>query len=121
METAEEKIVYDVPEIQKILLHRYPFLMIDRVTEFDDNVRVVGKKCVTINEPYFTGHFPGRPVMPGVMMLEAMAQTGAILALRSTDGVIPGKIIFLTGATDIRFKRQVTPGDVLRIEMRSVK
>lgn len=121
MEAAEETIVYDILKIQEILPHRYPFLMIDRVTEFVDNEKVVARKCVSINEPFFNGHFPGRPVMPGVMILEAMAQTGAILALRSTDGVIPGKIIFLTGATDVRFKRQVTPGDVLRIEMRSVR
>jgi len=117
----EEQTIYDVPAIQGILAHRYPFLMIDRITEFVDNERVVGKKCVTANEPYFTGHFPGRPVMPGVMILEAMAQTGAILAIRSENGVMPGKIIFLTGATDVRFKRQVVPGDVLRIEMRSIK
>ena len=121
MESVEETIVFDIQKIQEILPHRYPFLMIDRVHVFEDNQKVVASKCVTMNEPYFTGHFPGRPVMPGVMILEAMAQAGAILALRSSDGVIPGKIIFLTGATDVRFKRQVTPGDVLRIEMRSVR
>lgn len=121
METTEEPIVFDIQKIQEILPHRYPFLMIDRVSEFEDNQKVVATKCVTMNEPYFSGHFPGRPVMPGVMILEAMAQAGAILAIRSSDGVIPGKIIFFTGATNVRFKRQVTPGDVLRIEMRSVK
>jgi 3-hydroxyacyl-[acyl-carrier-protein] dehydratase len=121
METADETTVFDIQKIQEILPHRYPFLMIDRVTTFEDNQKVVAIKCVTMNEPYFTGHFPGRPVMPGVMILEAMAQAGAILALKSSEGVIPGKIIFLTGATDVRFKKQVTPGDVLRIEMRSVK
>ncbi len=116
-----EKVVFDIQAIQSILPHRYPFLMVDRVTEFDDSQRIVAVKCVTMNEPYFTGHFPGRPVMPGVMIIEAMAQAAAILAIRSSDGVIPGKTVFLTGATDVRFKRQVIPGDVLRIEMKSVK
>jgi 3-hydroxyacyl-[acyl-carrier-protein] dehydratase len=121
MEEVEEQVVFDIQKIMEILPHRYPFLMIDRVTVFEDNVRVVAKKCVTMNEPYFMGHFPGRPVMPGVMLLESMAQAAAILAFRSVDGVIPGKIIFLTGATDVRFKRQVNPGDVLKVEMRSVR
>ena len=121
MENVEEKTVFDIQQVLEILPHRYPFLMVDRVLEFEDNVRVVTTKCVSINEPHFNGHFPGRPVMPGVLILEAMAQAAAILALRSKEGVLPGKIIFLTGATDVRFKRQVTPGDVLRVEMRSVR
>ncbi len=117
----EENIVYDSIQIQEIIPHRYPFLMIDRIVEFVDNERVVGIKNVTMNEPYFTGHFPGRPVMPGVMILEAMAQTGAILARRSQDGVGPNKTVFLVGATDCKWKRQVVPGDTLRIEMVSVR
>ncbi|MFM1848104.1 MAG: beta-hydroxyacyl-(acyl-carrier-protein) dehydratase FabZ [Pseudomonadota bacterium] len=117
----EEKIVYDSVQIQEIIPHRYPFLMVDRIVEFVDNERAVGIKNVTVNEPYFTGHFPGRPVMPGVMILEAMAQTGAILARRSQDGVAPGKTVFLVGATDCKWKRQVVPGDTLRIEMVSVR
>ena len=119
--SAEEKVVYDIQAIQEILPHRYPFLMIDRVIEFQDNESIVGIKCVTMNEPYFTGHFPGRPVMPGVMIIEAMAQAAAILAIRSNEGVLPGKTVFLTGADGLRFKKQVTPGDVLRIQMKSVK
>jgi 3-hydroxyacyl-[acyl-carrier-protein] dehydratase len=118
---AEEKIVYDTLGIQKIIPHRYPFLMIDKVTEFVDNQYVVAIKCVTNNEPFFQGHFPGRPVMPGVMIIEAMAQTGAILARQSTDGVHPDKTIFLTGADEMRFKRIVVPGDVLEIKMTSLK
>ena len=121
MEDIVEQVVFDIQKILEILPHRYPFLMIDRVTEFEDNSRIVAKKCVSMNDPYFMGHFPGRPVMPGVMLIETMAQAAAILALRSVDGVIPGKIIFLTGATDVRFKKQVSPGDVLRVEMRSVR
>jgi 3-hydroxyacyl-[acyl-carrier-protein] dehydratase len=120
-EKVEEKIIYDAIQIQAIIPHRYPFLMIDRIVEFVDNERAVGIKNVTMNEPYFTGHFPGRPVMPGVMILEAMAQTGAILAIRSNEGVAAGKTVFLVGATDCKWKRQVVPGDTLRIEMVSVK
>lgn len=117
----EEKVIYDAVQIQAIIPHRYPFLMVDRIVEFVDNERAVGIKNVTLNEPYFTGHFPGRPVMPGVMVLEAMAQTGAILAIRSNEGVAPGKTVFLVGATDCKWKRQVVPGDTLRIEMVSVR
>ena len=117
----EGKVILDVVEIQKILPHRYPFLMLDRVVEFEDNKRVVGIKNVTVNESFFMGHFPGRPVMPGVMQMEAMAQTGAILALRSSDGVPAGKIMLLVGIDSFRWKRQVVPGDVLRIEMVFVK
>ncbi len=117
----DEKVIYDVRQIQKILPHRYPFLMIDKIVEFVDNERVVGIKNVTINEPFFQGHFPGRPVMPGVMLLESMAQTAAILAKSSTDGVNPGKTVFLIGATDFKWKKMVLPGDTLRIEMLSVK
>lgn len=118
---TEEKVVFDTIRIQEIIPHRYPFLMLDKVVAYEDNKRIVGIKCVTINEPFFQGHFPGRPVMPGVMILEAMAQTGAILARLSTDGVLPHKTIFLTGANDVKWKRQVVPGDVLRIEMISVR
>lgn len=117
----EEKAIYDCQQIMEIIPHRYPFIMVDRIVEYEDNVRVVGIKNVTFNEPYFQGHFPGRPVMPGVMMLEAMAQTAAVLAKTSTDGVAPGKTVFLVGATDFKWKKQITPGDTLRIEMVSVK
>lgn len=111
----------DVTEIRKILPHDYPFLMIDRVVEFVDSQRIIAIKNVSYNEPFFQGHFPGRPVMPGVMIMEAMAQTAAILAKLSTDGVMPGKVVVLTGADDFKWKRQVFPGDTLRIEMRSFK
>jgi 3-hydroxyacyl-[acyl-carrier-protein] dehydratase len=116
-----ESVIYDVSRIQEIIPHRYPFLLVDRIVELEDNHRIVGLKAVTINEPFFPGHFPGRPVMPGVLILEAMAQTAAILARVSTDGVAEGKYVFLVGATDCKWKKQVLPGDVLRIEMRSVK
>ena len=118
---AREGVVYDTVEIQQIIPHRYPFLMIDKIIEFEDNKRIVGIKNVTANEPFFTGHFPGRPVMPGVMILEALAQTGAILARTSLDGVDPAKTVFLVGATDIKWKKMVFPGDTLRLEMFSLK
>ena len=111
----------DIREVRRILPHRYPFLMIDRVAEFVDNERVVAIKNVTINEPFFNGHFPDLPVMPGVLMIEAMAQAGAILAHRSTDGIGPGKTMMIVGVQDFKWKRQVVPGDTLRIAMHFVK
>lgn len=113
--------VLDIREIEQILPHRYPFLMVDRIVELEDGARIVGIKNVTCSEPYFQGHFPGRPVMPGVMVFEAMAQVGAILAHRSTDGVTPGKTIMLAGADNVRWKRQIIPGDTLRIELTTTK
>ena len=118
---VEEKIVYDSVQISKILPHRYPFLLVDKIVELVDGESCVGIKNVTINEEFFQGHFPGRPVMPGVLILEAMAQVGAILARVSNDGVRPDKLVFLVGATDVKWKKQVVPGDTLRIELTSVK
>jgi 3-hydroxyacyl-[acyl-carrier-protein] dehydratase len=120
-EAADNKVIFDIREIQSILSHRYPFLLIDRVVEFEPNQRIVAIKNVTFNEPFFPGHFPELPVMPGVLILEAMAQTGAVMAIRSPDGVGPGKHIFLVGANEVRWRKQVTPGDTLRIEMTSYK
>jgi 3-hydroxyacyl-[acyl-carrier-protein] dehydratase len=120
-EISKDKVIFDSIEIQKILPHRYPFLLIDRIVEFVDNQRIVAIKNVSINEEFFQGHFPGRPVMPGVLILEAMAQTGAILARVSKEGVLPGKTVFLVGATDVKWKKQVVPGDTLRLELESVK
>jgi beta-hydroxyacyl-ACP dehydratase FabZ len=118
---AVEQVIFDINQIKEIIPHRYPFLLIDKIVEFEDNVRIVGIKSVTFNEWYFPGHFPEKPVMPGVLILEAMAQTGAIFAMRSTDGVDPTKIMYLVGATDVKWKKQVLPGDTLRIEMKTVK
>src|SRR3972149_6379023 len=101
----------DIREILSILPHRYPFLLIDRITEIELFKRIAGLKNVTMNEGFFQGHFPGRPVMPGVLILEAMAQAGAILLL--TDPANAGKIPLIGSIEGVRFKRQVVPGDQL--------
>lgn len=108
-------------QIAKILPHRYPFLLVDKVVEFEAGKRAVGIKCITANEPQFTGHFPDRPIMPGVLMIEAMAQLGGIIALSppvTTEGA--GKIFFFMGVNGVRWKSPVTPGDDLIMEMELV-
>lgn len=106
-------------QIQQILPHRYPFLLIDRITELEVGKRAKGFKNVTINEEFFQGHFPGYPVMPGVLIIEAMAQVGGVALLSSDD--FKGRIVFLTGVDNARFKRQVIPGDVLTMEVEFTK
>ncbi len=103
--------------IVDLLPHRYPFLLIDRVLEFVDGERLVALKNVTINEPYFQGHFPGNPVMPGVLVCEALAQAGALLAHHSSAGVPQGSTLFLAGLDQVRFRRPVVPGDQLRLQV----
>lgn len=105
----------DVQAIKEIIPHRYPFLLVDKVVEIEEEKRVVGIKNVTINEPFFEGHFPEYPVMPGVLILEALAQVGAIAVLGVEQN--KGKIGFLAGIDKCRFKRQVKPGDQLRLEV----
>lgn len=113
--------VFDYNEIAALLPHRFPFQFIDRVLEFEDGARIVALKNVSINEPYFRGHFPDQPVMPGVLICEALAQAGALLAHRSTDGVRPGCVGVLTGLDGARFRRPVLPGDQLLLEVLLVK
>ncbi|MGI8906911.1 MAG: 3-hydroxyacyl-ACP dehydratase FabZ [Candidatus Sumerlaeaceae bacterium] len=108
----------DINRILEILPHRYPFLLVDRILEMREGF-VVGQKCVTMNEWFFQGHFPQQPVMPGVLILEAMAQTGAILAHLHEEN--RGRLIFLAGVDDARFRKVISPGDVLRIEMTEIQ
>jgi 3-hydroxyacyl-[acyl-carrier-protein] dehydratase len=111
--------ILDIHKILKKLPHRYPFLLVDRVLELELNVRIKALKNVTMNEPFFVGHFPSRPVMPGVMMLEALAQTAALLSFESL-GTEPGEdtVVYFVGIDGARFKRPVEPGDQLILEAR---
>ena len=120
MTEASLKPVLDTLQIQNILPHRYPFLLVDRIIELEPMKRVVGVKNVTINEPFFVGHFPGHPVMPGVLILEAMAQTGGLM-LAETQNNLQGKIVYFTGIDRAKFRRPVVPGDQLRFEVEMVK
>ncbi len=108
---------YDIQRILRKLPHRYPILLVDRVLELEKGVRIKALKNVTINEPYFVGHFPARPVMPGVLMLEALAQAAAILSFESVDAE-PGEdtVVYFAGIDNARFKRPVGPGDQLVLE-----
>lgn len=105
----------DIEEIKQTIPHRYPFLLVDKVLEVEEGKRVTAIKNVTINEPFFQGHFPDYPVMPGVLIVEAMAQVGAIAILGKEEN--KGKIGFLAGIDKCRFKRQVKPGDQLKLEV----
>jgi 3-hydroxyacyl-[acyl-carrier-protein] dehydratase len=107
----------DIHEIMNRIPHRPPFLMIDRAESFLANESLVGVKCVTINEPFFVGHFPGAPVMPGVLIIEAMAQTGGLLMSKSWNADPKGKIILFMSVDNCRFRHPVRPGDVLRLKV----
>jgi len=111
----KEGVVFDINAIQRILPHRYPFLMVDKITELDFDKRVVGVKSVTNNEPFFQGHFPGQPVMPGVLILEAMAQCGGILLLNSFPDPTKKLVYFMT-INNAKFRKPVVPGDQLILE-----
>ena len=105
----------NIDEIKKIIPHRYPFLLIDKITELEAGKRAVGLKNVTMNEPFFAGHFPDYPVMPGVLIVEALAQVGAVAVLSMPE--YAGRLAFFAGIDGVRFKRQVRPGDTLRLEI----
>lgn len=111
----------DVKEIFKNIPHRYPFLLVDRIAEIQGDEKIVGIKNVSINEPFFQGHFPNRPVMPGVLICEAMAQVGAIFAHNTRGGTDRDKVFVLTGLDKVKFKRPVEPGDQLRLELTCVR
>lgn len=113
---SEEAVKIESSEIREILPHRYPFLFVDRIVELELNRRIVGIKNVTISEPFFQGHFPGLPVMPGVLILEVLAQVGGVLAFKSSPG--EGKLsVYLTGVDKAKFRKPVIPGDQLRLEV----
>ena len=108
----------DVLEIQKYLPHRYPFLLVDRIVEFEADKRIVAIKNVTINEPFFVGHFPVSPVFPGVLIVEALAQASGILAFKSRNRTLDdGYVYYLAGTDKTKFKRSVIPGDQIRLEV----
>jgi len=113
---TEKKFVYGIQDIMKFLPHRYPFLLVDKILELEPDKRVVGLKNVTINEPFFPGHFPGAPVMPGVLIIEAMAQVAGVMIYRDLPDR-EKKLIYFTGIESAKFRRPVLPGDQLRIEM----
>lgn len=109
----------DIKEIETILPHRYPFLLIDRVLELEIGKRAKGIKNVTINEPFFQGHFPGHPIMPGVLIVEAMAQVGGVLAFKSS--AVSNKVVYFMGIDGARFRRPVVPGDTLELVLNVTK
>lgn len=115
-EKAGLKSVMDIAAIRAILPHRYPFLLVDRISELEAGRRITGIKNVTANEPFFQGHFPDRPIMPGVLIIEAMAQVGGVLAFKSVPAA--GRpVVYLTGVDKARFRKPVVPGDQLRFEV----
>ena len=111
--------VYTAKEIMEIIPHRHPFMLIDTIEELEQGVRALGKKCVSFNEPYFAGHFPGNPVMPGVLIIEALAQVGAVAILGLPEW--KGKTAYFVGIDKCRFKQKVFPGDVLMLETKIIK
>jgi beta-hydroxyacyl-ACP dehydratase FabZ len=116
----DNEVLFDVQEIMRFLPHRYPFLLVDRIVEFEELKRIVAIKNVTFNEPFFQGHFPGVPIMPGVLIVEAMAQAGGVLVFKTLPDR-EKKLVFFMGIENAKFRKPVKPGDQLRIEMSVVR
>jgi len=115
------KKTFDIQKIMNLLPHRYPFIMIDRILELVPGEKVVALKNVTINEPFFQGHFPGNPIMPGVLIIEAMGQAGAVLAAKSLSGEQQDSFIYFMSMDKVKFRQPVVPGDQIIFEMRFLK
>lgn len=111
----------DIVEILKLLPHRYPFVMVDRILEHTPGKKIKGLKNVTINEPFFQGHFPGQPVMPGVLILEGLAQVGAVMAYLDNLESVGSKLVYFAGLDKVRFRQKVVPGDQLIFEVETIK
>jgi 3-hydroxyacyl-[acyl-carrier-protein] dehydratase len=111
------RVDIDILEILHRIPHRYPMLLIDAAEDYRPNESIIGIKCVTVNEPFFTGHFPDNPVMPGVLIVEAMAQSGAVLMSKSLNADVTGKTIMIVSMDEARFRHPVRPGDVLRMHV----
>ena len=119
-ETSSSQPTMDVQQILEFLPHRYPMLLVDRILEVEEGERIVGLKNVTINEPFFSGHFPGHPIMPGVLIVEAMAQTGGLLMMSEMENV-EEKVIYFMSLDDVKWRKPVVPGDQLIFEVELVK
>lgn len=111
----------DIKEIMQILPHRYPFLLVDRIESLKEGEEIVGIKNVSINEPFFVGHFPGNPIMPGVLIIEAMAQVGGVLAFHSSPKEWAGSLVYFMGIDKVRFRKPVVPGDQLRLKLTTIR
>jgi 3-hydroxyacyl-[acyl-carrier-protein] dehydratase len=120
-ESSGHESSIDIKGILEILPHRYPFIMVDRILEFEQGRKITGLKNVTVNEPFFQGHFPGEPVMPGVLILEGMAQVGAILAYKSIPDSIGSKLVYFAGIDNVRFRKVVRPGDQVIFKLELIK
>lgn len=116
-----EATAADIMRVMHMIPHRYPFLMIDRVVDIRKDIGAVGIKNVSINEPYFTGHFPRQPVMPGVLIIESMAQTAAVLVVETLEGEAAGKLVYFMTVDEARFRRPVFPGDSIRVHVDKVR
>ena len=118
---AVESKSLGIKEILEILPHRYPFVMVDRILDYEKSKYITGIKNVTINEPFFAGHFPGEPIMPGVMILEGMAQMGALLAYKSLADIIADKLVYFAGIDKVRFRKMVRPGDQIIFKIECIR
>ena len=121
LNTPSDMKTIDIMRIMEMIPHRYPFLMIDRVVELEVDKHAVGLKNVTINESFFQGHFPRQPVMPGVLIIEAMAQTAAVLVVETLEGAAAGKLVYFMTVDDARFRKPVSPGDTLKIRVEKLR